>query len=226
MESLSTRELVKRELADKQFDKKRIELISGTIDEFDDLFGKYVNKQELIRRLKEYLKNIKFEQELPGNALGAFNEEKKEISILETLSEQEMKSVFFHEFVHCITYDPQKGTCGFREKYESYDEDGSVYYVGHGLNEGFTQYVTRIRDEKYFPEKLIISYPILSEQVGNLAELIGEDRFLDIGFNNPQELPNEIGDINQVEYDNFLENFDVIWDKEKDIYVQHIYHYD
>ena len=218
MESLSTRELVKRELADKQLDEKGIELISGAIDEFDDTFGKYVNKQELMRRLKEYLKCIKFKTELPRNILGNFNGETKEISILETLSEQEMKSVFFHEFVHCIRYNPQMETCGFEEKYESYDEDGSVYYIGRGLDEGFTQHVTRIRDEKYFPEKSIIAYPILSEQVGNLAELIGEDRFLDIGFNNPQELPHEIGDINQFEYDNFLENFDVIWDKEKDIY--------
>lgn len=220
MESLNTKELVRKELADKQFGEKEIELISGAIDEFDDLFGKYVSKEELMRRLKEYLKEIKFKPVLQnGKVIGLFHEDKKEISILESLSEQEMKSVFFHEFIHCITYDPKKGTCGFREKYEIYDSD-KITYIGNGLNEGFTQFVTGIRNEKYGDEQKINSYPILSEQVENLVGLIGKDKFLDIGFNRPQQLQDEMDSIDEFAYYNLLESFDVIWKEENDIYMK------
>lgn len=217
MENLNTRELVKRELADKQFDEKSIELICGAIDEFDDLFGKYVNKAELIRRLKECLKEIKFEPKLYDDVLGLFNEDKKEILILETLSEEKMKNVFFHEFIHCITYDPQRKKCGFSETYEISDSD-DIAIMGIGITEGFTQFVTRIRNEKYSNKQISNAYPILSEQVGNLVELIGEDRFLDIGFNNPEKLPKEMGNIPEFQYYDFLEDFDVIWKEEKHIY--------
>lgn len=218
MESLSTRELIVRELTDKDFDEKKIELISGAIDEFEDLFGKYVNKEDVIRRLREVLRDVKFVPELYRDALGSFNE-KGEISLLESLDYEKIKSVFFHEFIHCITYDPKKGRCGFKEKYEVDGMDDAVY-VGSGLNEGFTQFVTKIRDAKYLPEQKMNAYPILSEQVGNLVELIGEEKFLDIGFNRPQDLPKEMGDIEEFEYDDFLDSFDVIWRHEKDIYAQ------
>lgn len=221
MESLSKRDMVVRELADKHFDEKKIELISGAIDEFEELFGKYINKEEVIRRLREVLRDVKFVPELYRDALGSFNE-KGEISLLESLDNEKMKSVFFHEFIHCITYDPKKGRRGFKEKYEV-DGMDDVVYVGSGLNEGFTQYVTKIRDAKYLPEQKINAYPILSEQVENLVELIGEEKFLDIGFNRPQDLPKEMGemgDIEEFEYDGFLDSFDVIWRHEKDIYAQ------
>ena len=220
---------IRKALSDKHFDERTLQLISNAVQEFEDLFGKIVPRDEVIRRIKENVDEVVFEHQFDEKSTkGRYFPEEKKIYLAETNDEEQLKSSFFHEIVHCITTDREKNTVGFSRTLEVEDLDETRVVMCHGLTEGFTQYVTKIRDKKYAPNLKKISYPILSEQVGNLAELIGEDKFLDIGFNRPNDLSQELGLIdefgNDIDAEEFYEAFDVIWLKEKEIYREKLFY--
>ncbi len=196
---------------DKNFNEETLELVENFINEFDGLFGKYVSREELIKRIKENLnENVGFTKFEKGKVLGNYNSQDKKISLKENLSEERLKAVFFHEMVHCITnHGDYVGFTG------ELTERTAI-----GITEGFTQYVSKIRNEKY--GVTLNSYPILTEQTENLVELLGEEKFLDAAFNDPERLftlMEKEGLIeDELEAEEFCDHFDVIWKHEDEIY--------
>ena len=89
---------------DKNFDSKTLYYINNFIEEFDEFFGKYVSRDEVIRRIKENLKeNIEFVDFERNGLLGRYIPREKKILIRSGLPEEKLKSTFFHEMIHCIT---------------------------------------------------------------------------------------------------------------------------
>ena len=204
---------------DKNFDEKTLELIDNFLNEFEEVFGKYLSREKVIDRIKNNLNHsVVFTNELRKNVSGVYNSEEKIIRMLPDLGEEQLKSVFFHEMIHCIT--TTKDFVGFGiQYYDDKDMHADSMQTAKGITEGFTQLATKIRNQRYGID--IESYPILTEQVANLAELIGEEKFFDIAFNNPLGLEDAMMDAGIVEYfgetDLFLQNFNVIWKYERNI---------
>ncbi len=209
---------IEKVFEEKNFDRKTLELIENFLIEFDDLFGKYVSREEVIRRIKENLDHsIEFKEFESKSILGEYNATVNKISLKEGLDEKQLKDVFFHEMVHCITKD--KDCVGFFR--EVFDKGGKPRRVQvTGFTEGFTQYVSRIRAEKYGGDTN--SYPILTEQVQNMVSLTGEDNFLNMAFNNRESFADLLIDSGLIMYpgeeSQLLEQFDILWLCERDIY--------
>lgn len=221
---------MKEKLKDKNFDERTLNYIYNFVEEFDSLFGKYVSKEEVVNRIVNNLDYFQFCCDFNSskeNVIGRYSILEKKIMISKNIdnNEEEIKSIIFHEMIHCITADPKELVVGFSEKWllENFEE---LNVKMNGFTEGFTEYATKIRDNKYSVTKSKwISYPILTEQVENIVSLIGEDRFFNIAFNKPQhfikEIQEEYGDaIEFEELDNLFQAFDIIWKEEENIYSQ------
>lgn len=208
---------IRKVFENKNFDDESLEYISNFIEEFDSIFGKYVPREEVIRRINENLDEIityDFENNGKREVLGNYNIEKKRICITNKDIGDGKKSVFFHEMVHCIMSDAKERKLDFITK--SLNEDYEyIELKSRGLTEGFTEYVTKKRDEKY-DSKGIKAYPILVEQFENLVDLIGEDEIFDIGFNRPSEFCKAIG-YDAYEIEDLFEAFNTIWIEEDKI---------
>lgn len=188
----------------KGLDEKATECLKRAVQEFEELFGKYIPKEEVIRRINNNLNSIVFASLDKKEWRGTYNRLSKEIKIKPDLTGEELANVFFHEMVHCIRIDEDRE------------------YVGRGIEEGFTQYVTRIRGLKY-KGKEDGSYPILSEQIKNLADLIGEEKFLEIGFMKQNSMSEHLEELFYeygIDFESFQAAFDTIWKCEKDIIPQ------
>lgn len=212
---------IREKLKNKNFDEKTLNYICNFVEEFDYLFGKYVNKEEVMKRIIKNFEGFEFLNDFKKGVLGSYSNFTKKISISKNIVEDEekIKSVFFHEMIHCITTDLEESVTGFSQK--NLDKNNEEFKVTmHGFTEGFTQYATKIRDKKYLLSKEGNAYPILTEQVANIALLIGEDRFFNIAFNNSQNLIEEM----ELEYgatielEELFDAFEIIWKEEKKIY--------
>ena len=67
---------------DKNFDEITLKYINNFIEEFDDLFGKYVNREEVIKRIKENLNQSFVFKEIKGAKGLYYNKEKKILTFL------------------------------------------------------------------------------------------------------------------------------------------------
>lgn len=70
---------IRKVFENKNFDDESLEYISNFIDEFDSIFGKYVPREEVIRRINENLDEIityDFENDGKREVLGNYNIEK------------------------------------------------------------------------------------------------------------------------------------------------------
>lgn len=213
-------ENIKEVFKEKNFDDLTLHYINIFIEEFSELFGKYVSKEELVKRIKENL-NYSFEFADLTDERGIHNGREKKITLANSIkgNEEEIKEVIFHEMIHCIT--ARKGYTCFSKSYTVYGEDELKIMTAHGLTEGFTQYLTQLRNER-FNHKVVTSYPILAEQTINLAELLGEEVLIDLGLNNPEGLYDTMEEHHLIEdiidYNAFLDSFDAIWQNEKIIF--------
>lgn len=217
---------IREKLKDKNFEEKALNYICNFIEEFDSIFGKYLSKEEVVNRIVNNLDNFILSydfKESKSTALGTYCLNSIMISKYLDNKEELIKSVIFHEMIHCITTEPESFKTGFTQKYFSEEDFGTIDIPRKGFTEGFTQYATKIRDSKYsLTNAKIDAYPILAEQVQNIVSLIGEDKFFDIAFNNQKNFIEEIrwqyGDVVELEELDFLfDAFDTIWEKEKDI---------
>ena len=85
---------------DKNFDEKTLELIDNFLNEFEEVFGKYLSREKVIDRIKNNLNHsVVFTNELRKNVSGVYNSEEKIIRMLPDLGEEQLKSVFFHEMI-------------------------------------------------------------------------------------------------------------------------------
>ncbi len=216
---------VREVLKDKNFDERALQLIENFLKEFDELFGKYVSKEEALKRINNNLNKIIFCELEKENTYGTYDGEEKEIQLNQkelsnAENEEKLKGVFFHEMIHCITRDNERDVTCFSVELECEDFLENSIVTCHGLTEGFTQYVTNIRNKKYSSDVHFAAYPILAEQIENLVELIGEEKFLDIAFNRPEEIYVALGfeEGEEIFANDFYEAFDDIWQEENEIY--------
>lgn len=216
---------IRKALESKNFDEQSMQMIETFVREFEDLFGKYVSKDEILKRINNNLNKITFCELEKENTFGTYDGEEKEIQLKQIdLSNNEvletLKSVFFHEMIHCITRDNERGVTCFSVELEGEDFDDISLVTCHGLTEGFTQFVTNIRDRKYSSNLQFVAYPILAEQIENIVELIGEEKFLDIAFNRPEEIGGALGFEEGESFfaNDLYEAFDDIWFEENEIY--------
>ena len=196
-------------------DERSLNYINNFINEFEEVFGKYLNREEVIKRIEENLNEFYFTEIEEVATQGRYYYEDKKIEISSDLEEKNIKEVVFHEMIHCITNN--EGHIGF-----SYNILFDEYTDATGFNEGFTQLATKERNQK-FNEKGIESYPILTEQVENFAKIIGKDNFYNIAFNCPEkivELSKENGLIeDEVDIQFFFDAFNEVFKQEKEIYI-------
>lgn len=213
-------ENIKEVFKEKNFDDLTLHYINNFIEEFNELFGEYVSKEELVKRIKENL-NYSFEFADLTDERGIHNGKEKKITLANSIkdNEEEIKEVIFHEMIHCIT--ARKGYTCFSKSYSVYGQDELKIITAHGLTEGFTQYLTQLRNER-FNHEVVTSYPILAEQTINLAELLGEETLINLGLNNPDGLYDAMEEHHLIEdivdYNSFLDAFDAIWQNEKEIF--------
>ena len=212
---------------DKNFNEQTLNLIGNFIEEFDELFGKYLPREELIKRIQNNLdKDIAFVDFENENVMGRYKKDEKRILLKNGVNDEEIKGIFFHEMIHCITNHEK--FIGFPRGLSAeelmYSGDTESRFTAIGITEGFTEYVTKIRNEKF--GQPINAYTILREQTENLAEVIGKDKFLEIAFNNPEKLFQVMVDENiledEFEVDTFLGQFDIIHKFEKEILADRI----
>ena len=79
---------------------------------------------------------------------GTYDKNLKKITIKEGMDEETIKSVVFHEMSHAIM---NKGVfIGFGKEYVAEDIGQFKITTAVGLTEGFTQYITNLRNESYY----------------------------------------------------------------------------
>ena len=212
-------ENIKEIFKEKNYDEQTLNLIENFLYEFEEVFGKYLPREEVIKRIKANLDHSVLITNIDGNKhTGLYDPKEKKITLLEGMDEDAQKAVFFHEMIHCIT--SYEKFVGFGLEY--CDEDNPIRQTGTaiGITEGFTQLATKKRNERFGIK--FDTYPILTEQVENIAELLGEDKFFDIAFNNPLGLEDAMLDAGLIAYSGeagpLFEQFNTIWRHEKEIY--------
>ena len=212
-------ENIKEIFKEKNYDEQTLNLIENFLYEFEEVFGKYLPREEVIKRIKANLDHSVLITNIDGNKhTGLYDPKEKKITLLEGMDEDAQKAVFFHEMIHCIT--SYEKFVGFGLEY--CDEDNPIRQTGTaiGITEGFTQLATKKRNERFGVK--FDTYPILTEQVENIAGLLGEDKFFDIAFNNPLGLEDAMLDAGLIEYSGeagpLFEQFNTIWRHEKEIY--------
>ena len=212
-------ENIKEIFKEKNYDEQTLNLIENFLYEFEEVFGKYLPREEVIKRIKANLDHSVLITNIDGNKhTGLYDPKEKKITLLEGMDEDAQKAVFFHEMIHCIT--SYEKFVGFGLEY--CDEDNPIRQTGTaiGITEGFTQLATKKRNERFGVK--FDTYPILTEQVENIAELLGEDKFFDIAFNNPLGLEDAMLDAGLIAYSGeagpLFEQFNTIWRHEKEIY--------
>ena len=115
---------IKEKLKNKNFDERALNYICNFIEEFDSLFGKYINKEEVIKRIINNLDKFEFMNDLKKDVLGEYSSLEKKIMISKKIDkdEEKIKSVIFHEMIHCITANTEELVTGFSKKY-FFEED-------------------------------------------------------------------------------------------------------
>ena len=174
------------EFEGKNFDKVTLDYLNNFLYEFDALFGNYVSREEVIRRIRENLDNsFIFQDDLGEQTFGKYSKAEKAITLKAGLTPDELKSIVFHELIHCIT---TKGNdTGFCREYSSEELDRSVY-IGRGINEGTTEYLTILRDEQFAPDLKRSAYPVLVENVKYIVDIIDERKYINIFLNSSEKI--------------------------------------
>ena len=205
--------------------------LANAIEEFDQLFGKYIDIDNLsyigavsdnllVDAVFAKINDIKFEDVIENNnsTLGSFSVNDGIIRIKNGLDEETIKTVMFHELLHALA-SHNIDTTGFRQVFETNNYKGLNIIIGHGWDEGFVQMLTKMREKKFSKSsKYLESYPILTELVEQFCELFGMDEMLDMFLNKPNEFPDFLKRKN-IPLD-FLASFDVI--KEYEDIIKHL----
>ncbi len=213
----SIREIFK----DKDFSEEELSYLGNAINEFDEVFGDFVSREELIEKAKSTIDKIEFTENLDSTSTGAIGccvLKDKKIQIMKDLEVEELKSIFFHEFLHAIVSDGRN--TGFDREYQTIDFDGEskFYLVGIGWNEGFVQMMTQERDKKVANKVVSKGYPILTEFVTKFTNLLGKNELIDLYFNHADCFLEFMYEKTDSFGEEFLMHFDVIRKHEREIF--------
>ncbi len=211
----SIREIFK----DKNFSEEALSYLENAINEFGEVFGDFVSREELIERAKSTIDKIEITEKLDitkPSIIGCYNLEEKKIQVKKGLEDELFKSNFFHEFLHAIVSDERN--TGFDREYEIIDLDEErTVNLGRGWNEGFVQMMTQERDKKVKNKVISKGYPILTESVTKITNLLGKNELIDLYFNHADKFEEfiyeEVDSFGEI----FLMNFDVIYKHEREI---------
>lgn len=213
----SIREIFK----DKDFGEEELSYLENAINEFCEVFGDFVSREELIERVKNTIDKIEFTEKLDSN-IGCYVLKDRKIQVMKGLEVEELKSVFFHEFLHAIVSDGKN--TGFQRKYQiiNLDEEDSFVNLGWGWNEGFVQMMTQERDKKVANKVVSKGYPILTESVTKFINLWGRNELIDIYFNHADRFTEFMFKKYDSLGEEFLKYFDVIHKHESELFTKKV----
>ncbi len=209
-------ESLKEIFKDKNFSDESLFYLENAINEFEEIFGDYVSRTDLIERIKRCVNGIEFTEKFDKKeVIGCYSTDSQKIQILNSLEGEDIKTVFFHEFLHAISFDGEN--VGFERKYTVVDideEDEYSIYLGKGWNEGFVQMLTQERN----PKATNKNYPILTSSVSKFTNLFGKRELIDLYFNHAEDFSDFMHEKTNQEFSmEFLKCFDIIHDYEKEI---------
>lgn len=224
---MDTKEMFER----KGFDPKATEFLNNFLYEFNDLCGKYLPQEEVIQRINDYLDEIEFVDEMPeeliDTAVGCYYSKEKKVLIKNRELEDKEKSTFFHEMVHVLRQKiKDDASNAVEDSFYNLDEEDNVNLFAakelnvQGIDEGFTQYLTIVRNEKYNTSRFAVGYPILTEQAGFLMDLIGKDNMIQGMFSdleNVVDCMKEKMDCEDKDITHFAQDMNVIWKYEHEL---------
>ena len=212
----SIREIFK----DKNFSEEELSYLGNAINEFVEVFGDFVSKEDLIERAKSTIDKIEFTEKLDSTttcAIGCYVLKDKKIQVMKGLEVEMLKSVFFHEFLHAIVSDGKN--TGFMREYQIIDLDGdNLVNMGRGWNEGFVQMMTQERDKKVANKVISKGYPILTESVTKFTNLLERNELIDLYLNHADRFVEFMYEKADSLGETFLMYFDVIHKHEREIF--------
>lgn len=175
----------------KKYDRKIQYYLLKFIEEFDELFGSIIPRQEVISRIKNNIKNIRWTEESrdeDGEYLGVWKAGTGEIILNSCMGDRLLGDVFFHEMIHAIRTD-QEGNIGLSSRY-TIDGTDEKMPIGIALEEGFTQFITNIRNIRYANLFSGRSYAA-EEKFLDILE-IEKDELVKIGIKEPNTIVSKI----------------------------------
>ena len=111
-------ETIQEVFQEKNYPSDFLALLENFIYEFDELFSKYVPKEELITRIKNNVDLFEW-CKFKGSKNGEYVPNQKAIRLLPGMGEEETKKTIFHELLHSIVSDDLSS--GIRRVYQSED---------------------------------------------------------------------------------------------------------
>ena len=224
---MDTKEMFER----KGFDSKSVEFLNGFLYEFNDLYSKYLSQEEVIQRINDYLDEIEFVDEMPEElidiAVGCYYPNEKKVLIKKMELEDKEKSTFFHEMIHVLRQKiKDDASNAVEDSFYNLDEEDNDNLLAaerlnvHGIDEGFTQYLTIERNAKYSNNRFAVGYPILTKQAGFLMDLIGKDTMIQGMFSNLENIVKSMKEKLNCECNditNYARNMNVIWKYEHEL---------
>lgn len=211
------REEIKNRLDKRNFNTETISLLLNAIDDIELVCSKYISTDEVVDRICDILSSdVEYDNLRKDGALGRFSSSSKKIILDKSLKDNPelQASVFFHELIHCITFDKENLRCGFHFIYQFSDED-EYEEEGRGFNEGITQYLTKKRNELR-GVNIELAYPILTMEVENIISIIGEDDMFNSLFHNPHSIK-DVFQKHKMSYRSIIFPLDIIHSNEYEI---------
>ena len=165
-------------------------LVDNFIYEFDKVFGKYLSKEELMKRLEENMGEIKFNFFNNGleHFMGRYNASDKSIEIPNTSSQGQLTSAFFYQMMHYVTVNQMRYHSTDNQPLQTSREVSYNQNPNIGFNEAFIQYATHLRDYEFddvYDYDCTDVYFASGKLLRNISRIYGEDEFLMDAFNNP-----------------------------------------
>ncbi len=204
------------------YDDLSTEIITNTIIDFQEVLKeKYLKTEEVIELVTTNIPNgIKIYDDL-GNKFDAIcSIGDKEFKVTKEVLERDdyFKYVFFHEFVHSISYKKHNGTqyMGFY----SADVNDDYEFKSKAFNEVVTEYLTLKRNKLHDYEKKdgsLSGYDLGTVELELICKIIPEEELIDAYFNHPQDLE-EILTKYHMNMDEILYSFYSFEEMDYDIY--------
>lgn len=208
------RKQILESLKEQYDDELTLKVFTNYIEEFQQCFGKYISTEEIINRLKLRVKhNIQIIDEyIHGKLDGQYDINSSTIRLYKDvlIDTDNCAYLAFHELTHALTVrdlpDGRK-IMGF-----SYIKNE----LGMGFNEAMTEWLTKIRNEKFGKEG-ISGYETIVEQIIHLAQIIGEDNLINCFLFEPEKLEKILKN-NNMDYNQLEESFYRFIGKDEEVY--------
>ena len=171
------------------------DIFINTILEFEKTFGeKYLSIEKIIKLLITNIpKGIKVYDDIDNKFDAICSIESKEFKIDKHILEDKeyFNYVFFHEFIHAISFKTYDDTryMGFY----SLDKGEEYSFKSESFNEAFTEFLTLKRNKicNYKKQDGSLSgYDLGATEIELLTKIVGEDELTNAYFNEPYKLEN------------------------------------